>query len=72
MKTLFGVQSLTEEYASKLDTEWKIAPLSIQDIFKKRTFAIPDDSKIESNITDFLDWLLKPYFNFYDQNIGFA
>ena len=37
-----------------------------------QTFALPDDSKIESDITDFVNWLLTPCFELYEEKIGFA
>ena len=70
--SLSGVQNLTEDFAIDLESELKKARPLIQEIFKKSTFALPDDQKIDSNITVFLDRVLDLYFDKYETNIGFS
>ena len=47
---MFGVQKLTEDYAKSLDDEKKNASMKILEMLEKSTFALPDESKVESNL----------------------
>ena len=45
-----GVHDVTEEYARTLEKTKDFAPICVQEMFSAKTFALPDESSIGTNI----------------------
>ena len=45
-----GVHDITEEYARTLEKTKAYAPIVVQEMFKAKSFAVPDENRTKTNI----------------------